>query len=652
MIKFILNFITASPFRTVIICLASVYGLVVSNPVQANIDYQRRLFHDASYALNTGQISKFNRLYKQLEGYPVRAYLTFDAFKDRISRVTSIEMTRFFEAHEDYAFSYHLRASWLTELARRQDWKNYLLFFDNRDNTKYQCLAFQARLNLGQVDNINDEIEKIWLRGYSQPRVCDPVFEYFLDTHDDAQNVIWLRIEKAFRARRPNLAKYLKKKLNIADQAIVDLWYQAHRRPEKFLTTISGLKDSTRNSKIIVHAIERLAREDSLKARDFWEKRVGAYTFSQHQINSITRRIALSAANQRLPEARELLSRLPITLKNDQAYLKLARILLREQDWDSLVETIKQMPENLQQENEWQYWLARAFDLLGYQVISGDKFELLATKSSYYGFLAADRLRKPYRIEQENAATDGFDETDLLATNAYMLRARELFFLKRPVDARREWFHGLRRLDTEQIKQAAALASSWKWHDSAIKTVAKTPHRSDYSLRFPMPYKQQVLIHANKKRLDPSIIYGVMRRESLFDPLAKSQVGALGLMQIMPSTARRVAKSLGLKRPRQSDILKIENNINFGTQYFRSVLSRFQDNVSLAAAAYNAGPLNVRRWLPVRDSMPADLWVETVPFEETRNYVQAVLAYATVFDKSLNRDTLISSRMHDVRSEY
>jgi soluble lytic murein transglycosylase len=167
-----------------------------------------------------------------------------------------------------------------------------------------------------------------------------------------------------------------------------------------------------------------------------------------------------------------------------------------------------------------------------------------------------------------------------------------------------------------------------------------------------MPYKQQVLSHAIAKQLDPSVIYGVMRRESLFDPLAKSRVGALGLMQLMPSTARRVAKLLGLTRPRQADILKIENNINFGTHYFRSVLDRFDDNVALAAAAYNAGPLNVRRWLPRENVMPADLWLETVPFKETRNYVQAVLAYATVFDKSLNRDTLISSRMLDIKSEY
>jgi soluble lytic murein transglycosylase len=233
-----------------------------------------------------------------------------------------------------------------------------------------------------------------------------------------------------------------------------------------------------------------------------------------------------------------------------------------------------------------------------------------------------------------------------------MLRARELYFLDRLIDAKREWFQALRYLDQDQIKQAATLASKWQWHDSAIRTVAKTEHRNDYLLRFPMPYKQEVLQQAEERKLDPSLIYGVMRRESLFDPLARSSVGALGLMQLMPSTARNVARSLGMKKPGRADILSVANNIRFGTQYLRTVMNRFDNNVALAAAAYNAGPSNVQRWLPRDASMSADLWVETVPYTETRDYVQAVLAYATVFDRSRGKNTLMSSRMGDIKTQY
>ncbi len=636
---------------------AAVVGLVLlaclaSTPGRASIEDQRQLFRDASHALERKQMTRFKQLLEQLRDYPAQPYLEFDAFKQRVHKVKPSEARAFLERYADFPFGYHARGRYLSQLARRGDWENYLEFFDGRENTRLQCLAFQARLKLDRLDGINDEIARIWSRGYSQPQQCDPVFKYFLETYSDAEQAIWLRIEKAFKARRPNLARYLGRKLDAPSREIVETWYSAHRRPEQSLKSLAEAQDTPRNRAIIVHAIDRLARIDSLKALEHWNLLRDHFAFSDEQINQSQRRIALSAAYQHEPEARALLVGLAPEIMNDQAFLWLARIQLRNHDWPGLLETINRMPAHLHRENEWQYWLSRAMEAEGQLVGSLRLLEDLSGKSSYYGFLAADKLRRTYHIEQENATSSDVDEDAFLAENPHMLRARELYFLDRLVDAKREWFQALRYLDQDQIKQAATLASRWQWHDSAIRTVAKTPHRSDYSLRFPMPYKQQVLEHAEARELDPSLIYGVMRRESLFDPLARSSVGALGLMQLMPSTARRVARSLGMKRPRKADILHVENNIRLGTHYLRSVMNRFDNNVALAAAAYNAGPRNVRRWLPREDVMPADLWVETVPFSETRKYVQAVLAYATVFDKSLGRNTLMSSRMGDVRPEY
>ncbi len=624
-------------------------------PLEANgkIEVQRQLFRQASQALKNNQVKKFRGFLARLEDYPLHPYLINDALRRHIHRASADKVSNFLDKYKDFPFSYHVRATWLSSLARKQDWKSFLTYFDNRDNTRLQCLAFQARLHLGQTEELNDQIRKVWMRGYSQPSECDVAFDYFLETDENASSAIWLRIEKAFKARRPNLARYLAKKLNEEDRKIVDSWYRAHRHPQQMLNNLQKIKDNAINRTIVVHAVDRLARRDSIKARDLWQKTVQTFQFSRQQQNMLAQRIALSSAYQHRPEARQLLIELPAALKNDQAFLWLARIQLRTQDWPGLSKTIVDMPEHLQQENEWRYWLARSLELQGFTTRADDIMQSLSGAGNYYGFLAADRVERQYHIEQENAFAEAIDETTMLAENPHMLRARELFFLNRPVDARREWFQALRKLDTTQIKQAATLASSWEWHDSAIKTVAKTSHRKDYSLRFPMPYQQQVLSHAEKKQLDPSVIYGVMRRESLFDPLARSRVGALGLMQLMPATARSVANSLGLDSLAQADILKIENNINLGTQYFRSVMDRFDNNVSLAAAAYNAGPHNVKKWLPKDERiLPADLWVETVPFNETRNYVQAVLAYATVFDKSRGKDTLISSRMHDIRADY
>jgi soluble lytic murein transglycosylase len=641
-----------SSFARILGAGAIVLAAIVALPAQANFEEQRQLFHDASYALERNQISKFNRLLKQLDDYPAQPYLEYDAFRRSISRQKPQQVELFLQRYADFPFAYHARGHWLDTLARRKDWKNYLQFFDGRTNTRQECIYFPARLQLGQLDGLADDIGKIWMRGYSQPPQCDAPFSYYLKSHETPDEVIWARIEKAFEARRPGLARYLGKKLDPASHGIVETWYRAYQRPEQSLKKLADASDNERTRVIIAHAVNRLARKNSLKALGSWNMIRDQFAFSTEQKRQVDLRIALSAAIQHEAEARRLLSSLDPEAMNDQAYLWLARIQLRGSDWSGLLNTINSMPEHLQQENEWQYWLSRSMEAEGQISSSMSLLDQLSEKSSYYGFLAADKLRRDYRIEQENASSSSVDEETFLADNPHMMRARELYYLDRLVDAKREWFQALRYLDQDQIKQAATLASKWQWHDSAIRTVAKTEHRSDYLLRFPMPYKQQVFQHAEARKLDPALIYGVMRRESLFDPLARSSVGALGLMQLMPSTARQVARSLGMKKPRQSDILSVENNIRFGTQYLRTVMNRFDNNVALAAAAYNAGPSNVQRWLPRDDTMSADLWVETVPYTETRNYVQAVLAYSTVFDRSLGKNTLMSSRMGDIKPRY
>ena len=636
----------------------SILLLSVSANLYASVpmEKQRAVFLQASHALQKGQTTRYRQLLGEIKDYPVTPYLEYDYFRRHISAVTLDEAREFLERYEDFPFAYHARGKLLNRLAKRGDWNAYLAFFDGRDNTRLKCLAFKARLQqgvaTGDMPAFLDDIATVWNRGYSQPSACDKAFAYFLEHRPQVESDIWQRIEKAFGARRPKLARYLGKKLPEADRPLVDLWYRAHVSPEKTLKKILDSDSRDQQHSIVLHGLDRQARKDALVARQLWVGMQDKFEFSAEETAQIDRRIALSAAYQHLPEARQWLVDLPVEVKNDQAHLWLARMQIRSRDWSGLVNTIEAMPDHLKQENEWQYWLSRSLETEGKLERSMSLLEQLAQKTSYYGFLSADKLRSDYVIQQQSVIDSEVNEESILADNPNLLRARELFFLDRMVDARREWFQALRKLDQQQIKQAAVLASRWKWYDSAIRTVAKTPHRSDYELRFPTPYKNLVMQNAEKTRLDPSVIYGVMRRESLFDPLARSSAGALGLMQLMPGTARVVARSLGLKKPGRADILSVSNNIRLGASYFRTVMNRFDNNVTLAAAAYNAGPNNVRRWLPRSDVMESDLWVETVPFRETRDYVKAVLAYSTVFDRSFGNTTTMSTRMLPVKSVY
>lgn len=620
----------------------------------ASIEDQRVLFKQAEQALQDNDRIQFAVLKSKLKEYPIQPYLLYDDLVGNIKQASAKEVREFIDEYKGYPFVYHLRSRWLNLLSERQQWADYLDFYDGRNEPRFKCQALNARLKTHQkIATINDEIKSLWLSGYSQPEQCDPVFEHLLQTTDKASEVIWLRIEKAFTARRPSLAKFLARKLDSKDQELVDVWYQAHKNPLDSLSALSKLVDNETHRKIIIHALDRLARKDSIKAQQLWLRLQGRFQFSKAQLEQITKRIALSSAYQHKAEAKELLEQLPSNLKSDNAYLWLARIYLRDEDWIGLIKTIDAMPPRLSKEAEWSYWQARAYEEAGHQEKAQSIFDKLSTRSTYYGFLAADRSDNGYIIDQQQLTSHTAAENDkLLATNVHLLRARELYFVGRDLEARREWFEGIRKLKSDEIKQAAQMAFSWKWFDNAIKTVAKTSHRKDYDLRFPMPYQKQVMNQVANHDLDASVVYGIMRRESLFDPLAKSRVGALGLMQLMPSTARLVAKSLGLQKPDQNAILDIDNNIKLGTRYLKTVLNRFDNNIPLATAAYNAGAKNVQKWLPQEAPLAADLWIETVPFTETRNYIQAVLAYATIFDKHLGLDVKISSRMDDVRATY
>ncbi|MBL7002724.1 MAG: transglycosylase SLT domain-containing protein [Gammaproteobacteria bacterium] len=617
----------------------------------ATVEKQRNLFKQAEKALGLHQETKFKKLKAQLESYPIVAYLEYDKISKNLNKATVAQVKGFLTEYKDYPFAYRLRGRWLNRLAKKQHWSQFLHFFDGRNDTKLKCLSFQAKIALNKTKDLDEAILAIWRKGYSQPKECDKPFKYFLDKNENSSVVIWQRIEKAFSNNKTSLARYLAKKLSKKDQQIVHQWYQAHRRPEKELKKLIKDKNTMTNRKIIVHAMKRFGSRDATKAHKFWLTMKGKFPFSENQKDQVQQRLALSSAYQHIPEAKKWLKALPKRLKTNKTDRWLARINIRSQDWRGLIETINQMPSHLQQDNEWQYWMARAFSSLGYDAKANSQFKTLAKEGSYYGFLAADKVGKPYTIDTQNVAKK-INEQKLLKENVHLLRARELFFVDRVLDARREWFKGVKKLKVPQIKQAAKLASKWQWHDSAIRTVAKTAHRNDYDLRFPMPFKSLVFEHAKTKDLEPSVIYGVMRRESLFNPKAGSGAGALGLMQLMPSTAKQVAKTLGLKKPKRSDILKVENNINLGTQYFKKVLSKFDNNTALAAAAYNAGPHRVKKWLPEEQEMDADLWIETIPFNETRKYVQAVLAYSSIFDKALGKEVTMSSRMQDIKQKY
>jgi soluble lytic murein transglycosylase len=403
---------------------------------------------------------------------------------------------------------------------------------------------------------------------------------------------------------------------------------------------------------ILVHAVGRLARHKPEQAWKHWQEISRSHQFTPEQQGQVLRDIALHAALGDDPGAAQWLAAVPDSHADASIRQWRVRVALANGDWDSALHWLDQLPPEERSSETWLYWRARALDAKG---ASGDaltEYARLSSERSYYGFMASDRLKRPYQMNDARAAHDK-QQLGAIEQLPGIARARELYRTGKRLEARREWHYATEKLSEEQLKAAALLAHRWGWHDRAIVTASQAKYWSDLTLRFPLPHRESILANARRYELDPALIYGVIRQESAFMEDARSPVGALGLMQLMPATGQQTARALNIRYGGNDALLQSDQNIRLGSAYFRKLLDRYNGSPVLAAAAYNAGPHRVSRWLPTDQSMQADLWMELIPYPETRNYVRRVLAYATVFEWRLQRPvTPLSRRMPVVQQRY
>jgi len=614
------------------------------------IELKRGLFKDAVAAIESGQLENFAALKAQSTDYVLYPYLEYYDLRNRLSSSTDEELTSFIDTYDTTPLSYRLRTQWLYRLAEDKRWDQFLHVYKGQGGAKLRCAYLEATLSKDNskatLKSVLESTQKIWLTGKDAPAECDVIFEKFEKSNLLTGKIIWDRIELAMEAGNIELAKTLSKRLRRSDRKKVDTWIDVHKNPRKHLTSKQLNKNNLVVRKILVHGIKRLARSDAEEARELWKKIHHRRGFGRTELAEIDKYIALRASYQRLPESYKWLQAVSNKVVDDDVRYWRAMTALRLQDWKALKASIKRLPTNEREEPKWKYWMARASEQLNDTDLAKKLFREIAKETNYYGFLASDRLGVPYTFNTESLVRDDKLIESITAIPGIQ-RAHELYLAGLVDEARSEWNLATHRFSVERLKQATILSHDWGWHHNAITTIAKTPHRLDFEIRFPTPYRDLIFDNADSHDLDPSLIYGVTRRESAFRVNARSSVGALGLMQLMPGTARLESKRLGRKKPSSDDILEAENNIFLGSSYLNRLLQRFGGNQALATAAYNAGPRRVDSWIPKSEPVPSDIWVDTLPFKETREYVRAVLAYSTIFDWKLAKQTvLISTRMY------
>ena len=597
---------------------------------------QRKKYVAAKKALSAGKLSVFKKTAASLKDYPLYPYLRYNYLKRRLWKVKSTEISGFLAHYNDLPMANDLRKSWLSLLAKRKHWQSYVDNYTPQQNKTLQCYQLLARIKTKTDAYLLEDIRTVWLAGESLPPQCDPAFALLYKSNLMNDELVWQRIRLSMKNNQPALASFLSRRLSKEEQIWAKGWIAMHQNPSSG-THKPKYDDVPIAREILLHGMHRLARQNINRALSRWDKLKSSYSFTDNEISRLERELSTRAARKKHKQAMQLLDNIAISEVDEQILHLRLRTALENEDWQTLLKWTEGKPADEGIRLRWYYWRARALEETGDVTAANEIFEWLSKERDYYGFLAADKINAPYQMNYKPLPVD-LEEWQKLSAMPVITRARELYLLGSHYPARREWHHSLTLLTSYQKQIAASIAANWGWHDRAIITLAKAELYDDLVTRFPLPFNETIEKFAKMRDLDLAWLYALIRAESAFIEEVRSPAGALGLMQVMPATGKMTAKNIGMRKYNTKQLLQSSKNVRIGSAYLKQMYDSFNDNTVLATAAYNAGPTNVKRWLPKKRCEQTDIWIEKIPFTETRKYVRRILYFASVYDWRLKRE--------------
>ena len=633
--------------------LLTIVALFAASSVHAqeSIDAQRAAFKQAYANAQQQGGDGWRQLASGLRDYPLYPYLQAAALEHDLKQTDLATVQSYIKQYPDWIPASDLRRDFLFELARRQDWKDFLALYQPNLGDALTCDALQARLSGGTTLDFDRDLADLWSKA-SLPDACDPVFNAAHDQGLLTSTRLWSRIDRAADAGQAGTIGKLANWLPQGDRATAQQLAQALRDPASAVAAASSWPDTLRTSEAATLALTRLARRQSASADTAWQNLQTHFTFSESQRDQILRTLALFHATDFDENALTRLIDLPAAAQSDSTREWRARIALAEQDWNAVLAAIAAMSDTQKLDGEWRYFRARALAALNRSGEAQPVFAALAKEPTFFGFLAADKLNQPYAICPLQLADDPQREQELLSRPG-LLRAFELYAVGLPKFARREWSRALQGDDQTTQRLAADLANQRGWYDRAVFTLSSGDALRLYELRFPLATQDGVVPQAEQAGIEPAWAYGILRAESAWMSDARSGADARGLMQLVPATAAMVARSNGLNWNGGDTLYDPAVNITLGTRYLAQLASRYNGAPWLGSAAYNAGPNKVDQWLAARGTLAPDVFVATIPYKETREYVARVMAFSVIYDWRLNGNAVpLATRMSPIGQTY
>lgn len=524
-----------------------------------------------------------------------------------------------------------LRREWLKWLVEQQDWPRVLEEFSRlkRPDAEAVCLGLMARLQLGE-SGVAQEAHAHLVSLQPLAASCLPPLGRLAAKGELPADLVWARLFRQWAAGRLKEAKILASWLPAAEAPLPRDLDAAAEHPARFLIERRRRLDSrqpdVRNQRLIALAILRMARADVRVAAARWQEI--ETQLSGDLAALVWGRLALQAALSNLPEANEWFAhaeKLGARVDEEQQAWRI-RAALRAGDWAAVLQACDRLSETLASRPEWLYWRARALAATGKAIEAQTLYRRIAGKDDFYGILASEALGERPSLPPR-AQPLSTEERRAVESHPLLVRALALIRAGLRSDGVREWNWALAEMNDRQLLAAADFARQQGILDRAIASAERTREEHDFSLRYPTPYFELVAPRCHELALDPAWVYGLMRQESRFVLDARSSAGARGLMQLMPATAKWVARKIGLVSYHPAKVNEMDTNVLLGTNYLRMVMDNLAGNAVLATAAYNAGPARAHKW---RAEWPLEgaIYAETIPFNETRDYVKKVMANA------------------------
>ena len=580
-------------------------------------------------AYRAGDKARLDRAAAQLGNHELLPYVENYQLRMTMDQGDSAALRAFFNRYERSYVAEKLRADWIRWLGKRGYWSEIVVEYPAliAPEPDVGCWYQQARLANGDKAAL-DEAQQLWLTMLDPPEACRTLLQSLVRENRVTSDDIWARARRQFEANRTGPARTTLDWLPPGQSPDAKSFDQMTNNAMAYLVKQpASWSNSQTGREMTALAIQRIASNDPRAAAGELEKLQARLQDPERQW--AWSQIGLQAAKRHYGEALNWYALGRDTPLSDEGAQWKVRAALRVHDWSVVLATINDMPPALAAQPEWIYWLGRAYQAGGLTSEADARFEKIAGQANFYGNLADEELGRKI-VTPPKAKAPTADEQKATRENPGIRRAMAFFRLDMRTEAVREWNWSLRGMDDRELLAAADLAKRNQIWDRAINTADRTRNEHDFSLRFLAPYGDQVRPAAQNQALDDAWVYGLMRQESRFITSAKSNVGASGLMQLMPATAKWVAKKIGLRDYNHGRVNDTETNVLLGTSYMRLVMENLDNHPVLTSAAYNAGPSRAKRWRADRP-LEGAIYAETIPFSETRDYVKKVMSNSVYY---------------------